>query len=156
MGAEVISKMSEFEAVTPKPRSIPTTFVFAEVREFTIEQLCDGESGGGAMGEMEFMRVADRRACARRASLTNTDRTPVIPWSAVREAEASAPSRAWSPGRRDLPQGRGAHPCCSRLGFRFMPHVAVRDDDEAAGRSPLPASRPSRAESTNPATPISS
>jgi hypothetical protein len=124
MGAEVISKMSEFEAVTPKPRSIPTTFVFGEVRKFTIEQLCNGEVGGGAMGEMELARIADRRACARRASLTNTDRWVggvFIPWRAVREAEASAPSRAWSPGRRDLPQGRGAHPSCSRLGFRFMP-----------------------------------
>jgi hypothetical protein len=60
MGAEAISKMSEFEAVTHKPRSIATRFVFAEVRVFVIEQLCNGEMGEGLMDKMELARIAER------------------------------------------------------------------------------------------------
>src|ERR1019366_740121 len=47
---------------------------------------------------------------------------PHTPWRAVKEAEASAPSPAWSPGRRGLSLGRGAPPFFARWSL----HVDAR------------------------------
>ena len=50
-------RSAQFEATTPNPRSIATRFVFAEVRGFT--------TGEGPMAEVQFARIAVRRACER-------------------------------------------------------------------------------------------
>jgi hypothetical protein len=93
---------AQFGPVTPKSRSIPTRFVFAEVRGF--------EMGEGLMDEIELAGIAACRVCdsigmlercaRRRAPLTNIGRPPHSPWRMVKEAEASVPSPARSPGRR--------------------------------------------------------
>ena len=50
---------AQFAPSTPKPRSIPTRFVFADVRASAIH----GESGEGSMGKMKFAKIAER-VCA--------------------------------------------------------------------------------------------
>ena len=93
-------RSAQFEAVSPKPRSIATRFVFAEVREFTIKQLCNGEAGVGAMAEMEFARIAEGHVCAD---------TPVRPGRRC----FAAHHHYLSPGSTFGPRRGRRHACCA-------------------------------------------
>ena len=66
------------------------------------------------------------------------------PWSTVKEARALSPSPAlWSPGRRDSPLGRGAHPF-SLAGIDVTREAAPRDASQDRGvRLPVGSRRSS-------------